>query len=79
MAKNGFVIGFADDTSSPPTLYWNGVEQVATVDDAKFIATIAAARVESGNLQVSYPENHVEAYAVSLAITHTPALGLAGI
>ncbi len=68
-----------DASSSPPTLYWNGLEQVASVDDAKFIATVAAARVESGGLQVSFPENHVEAYAVSLSITHTPALGSAGI
>lgn len=79
MAKDGFVIGFAADTSSPPSLYWNGLEQVASVDDAKFIATVAAARVESGTLQVSYPENHVEPYAVSLTITHTPELGSAGI
>lgn len=79
MAKDGFVIGFAADTSSPPTLYWGGAEQVDSVDDAKFIATVAAARIEAGSLQVGFPENHVEAYAVSLAIIHTPALGPSGI
>lgn len=79
MAKTGFVIGLSDDTSTPPTLYWDGAQTIEDVDYAMFVEDIAQARAEAGRVQQGYTENHVEAYPVTKAITHTPALGAGGI
>lgn len=79
MAINGFVIGFSESTSTNPTTYWDGDEQVETIDDAEFFATIALARLKAGELQVGFPENHVEAYSATKTIAHNPALGTTGV
>lgn len=74
MAKDGFVIGLAETTSTNPTLYWNGEAVGEAVDDALFYTSVAAARTQAGTLQVSYVEFHVEAYPCTRAIVHTPPL-----
>ena len=79
MAKSGYVIGFSADTATNPTQYWGGTELVNNIDDAQFVPSLNTARVQAGNLQAEYPENHVEAYSATLTVAHTPALGSSGI
>lgn len=81
MAKDGYVIGFSENTSSAPTLYWNGngILQTEVLDDAEFIDDVGQARIQAGNLQIQYPENHVEAYPSSKSIIFTLDPSTSGI
>lgn len=74
MAREGFVIGFAETTSDNPTLYWNGEAPDDAIDDALLYTSVTAARIQAGTLQTSFTEYHVEAYPCSRTIVHTPAL-----
>lgn len=79
MAKEGFVIGMAPDTATNPTGYWDGTQQVTSIDNALFYDDLREARIAAGNLQVTDPGIHIEAYSAILSITHEPALTGAGI
>lgn len=81
MAKSGFVIGFSTSTSISPSTYWGGgvTDQVDDLDDAGFIETLSAARIQAGTLQAQFPENHVEAYSATLTVAFDPIFGATGI
>lgn len=74
MARDGFVVGFAETTSENPALYWNGEAVDESLDDAFLYTSLSAARAQAGTLQTTYIEYHVEAYPCARTIIHTPAL-----
>ena len=76
---NGFVIGSSLNTSTPPNTYWSGTTFQPEIDAATFYDVVEVARAEAGALQITYTSEHIEAYAVSKEITHTPPLGTTGI
>ena len=76
---DGFIIGTAVDTATPPTGYWTGASFAAEIDTAQFFPTLTAARRQAGELQSINVNEHVEAYSASLNVTHNPALGTGGV
>lgn len=76
---DGFIIGSSEDTTAPPVTYWNGTGFTPEIDEAAFYDSITESRTIAGGLQVTYSGEHVESYAASKVITHTPLVGQAGI